>query len=460
MRAEHRSTGARPPGPPAPRALACSTCARSAFTIACARGGSIARYSPSVVCVIEVETSCSMAGSRVIACSRNCSSRCGAVIARPSAWRAYSERRLVSRVVRALSPIASTIVPRSLIGTPSASSDCSTRWISPSESASGTTSSTTAALVSLSLSSRARTSWRVSSSAAWERITSVRWVTITDSTSTTVAERLGFGAHRLVHPDSVEAERRLARADAAQRAARVAGVHRKQMARHDPPSRDLRSAHLQHVLVRLESELVVDPNRGDDDAEVGGDLAADHAHAPQQGSARAAVDERHEAEPDGELERIDANLRHRLLARAGKRRRRARGLLLWPRESFLGSPADGGEDRRDEQERQLRQPGDQREAADRRRRHKRRLALFEDLRGDVAAEVAVRGGARDDDARRDGDQERWNLRREPVADGEQRVLLRRFGEAEVALQHADDDPADEVDGRDDHGRHGVAFDEL
>ncbi len=49
---------------------------------------------------------------------------------------------------------------------------------------------------------------------------------------------------------------------------------------------------------------------------------------------------------------------------------------------------------------------------------------------------------------------------EAVADRQQRVLVGGFAEAEVALEHADDDPADEVDGGDDHGRHGVAFDEL
>ncbi len=59
----------------APSAVAWSTCACRAATIACARGGSMARYSPSVVWVIEVETSCSIAGSRVMACRRKCSSR-------------------------------------------------------------------------------------------------------------------------------------------------------------------------------------------------------------------------------------------------------------------------------------------------------------------------------------------------------------------------------------------------
>jgi len=104
----------------------------------------------------------------------------------PSAARAYSASTAGSRVRRDLSPISSTIAPRSRIGTPSRSSACSTRWTSPSESCSGTTSSTAAAFVSFSPSSSFFVSWRVSSSAAWPRIVSVRCVATTDSGSTTV----------------------------------------------------------------------------------------------------------------------------------------------------------------------------------------------------------------------------------------------------------------------------------
>ena len=116
----------------------------------------------------------------------------------PSAWRAYSASIAGSRVRRALSPIASSTAPRSRIETPSRSSACSTRWTSPSESTSGTTSSTTAALNSLSWSSRWRVSWRVSSSEACARIISVRWVTTTDSASTTVQPSASASAR----PDS------------------------------------------------------------------------------------------------------------------------------------------------------------------------------------------------------------------------------------------------------------------
>ncbi len=180
-------------------------------------------------------------------------------------------------------------------------------------------------------------------------------------------------------------------------------------------------------------------------------------------AARPGVDERHEAEADRELERVDADLGHRFV-RLGQRRlaaARAGGVGVGgARQPVAHDPGDRAEDPRDQQEGKLRQAGDQREQADRAGGDERRLALTEDLAGDVRAEVAVGGGAGDDDAGGDRDQQRRDLRGETVADGQQRVLVGGFAEAEVALEHADDDPADEVDAGDDQRRHGVAFDEL
>ena len=91
------------------------------------------------------------------------------------------------------------------------------------------------------------------------------------------------------------------------------------------PACDLRAAHLDDVLVRFHAELVVDANRRDHDPEIAGDLAADHADAAQQRAASrgAGVDERHEAEADRELQRVDTDLGHRLVA--GFRQRRLGG---------------------------------------------------------------------------------------------------------------------------------------
>ena len=104
--------------------------------------------------------------------------------------------------------------------------------------------------------------------------------------------------------------------------------------------------------------------------------------------------------------------------------------------------------------------GDEREGADDRAGDERRLALVEDLAGDVGAEVLLGGGARDDDAGRDGDQQRGDLRAEAVADRQQREVLGGLAERQALLHDADDDAADEVDQRDQDAGHRVALDEL
>ena len=224
-----------------------------------------------------------------------------------------------SRVRRALSPIASTIAPRSRIETPSRSSACSTRWISPSDSTSGTTSSTTAALTSLSWSSSWRVSWRVSSS---DGVRADRLGEVGDDdrlgVDDRVAERLGLGAAALGDPDGGQAEGRLGGRDAGELAHGVARVHRQLVAGHDAAARDLGAAHAHDVLVRVERDVVADAHGRDDDAELGRDLAADRADARQQ---RAA----------GRAGRRAARGRSRSPARAGRararraRRRAARG---------------------------------------------------------------------------------------------------------------------------------------
>ena len=96
-----------------------------------------------------------------------------------------------------------------------------------------------------------------------------------------VAERLGLGAVGAVHPERGQPVSRLGGGDALQAAGSVPGVHREQVPGHDPCARDLGAAHLEHVLVGLQAELVVDAHRGDHDPELPGDLAADHRDAPQ-----------------------------------------------------------------------------------------------------------------------------------------------------------------------------------
>ena len=174
------------------------------------------------------------------------------------------------------------------------------------------------------------------------------------------------------------------------------------------PRVDLRAAHLEHVLVRLHAQLVVDAHRRDHEPQLTGDLAADHAHAPQQraGAPEPPLTSGTSPKP------IASSSRRRPPPTAAPARapvRPARRPWPWPAAAAaslcLGHavahrPADRAEDRGDEQERQLRQARDQREQADRAGGDHRRAALAEDLAGDVAAQVPVGGGARDDDAGR------------------------------------------------------------
>ena len=104
--------------------------------------------------------------------------------------------------------------------------------------------------------------------------------------------------------------------------------------------------------------------------------------------------------------------------------------------------------------------GHERERADHRAGDHRRLALVEDLAGDVVAEVLLGRRARDEDAGGDGDQQRRDLRAQAVADRQQRELLGGLAERHALLHDADDDAADQVDQRDQDAGHRVALDEL
>ena len=97
---------------------------------------------------------------------------------------------------------------RSRIETPSSSSACSTRCISPRLSRVGVSSSTTTGCVRRTISTSTRTSSRPSSAAAFCRTTSARWVVITEERSTTVAPAISAwrcssaGTHLAASPNT------------------------------------------------------------------------------------------------------------------------------------------------------------------------------------------------------------------------------------------------------------------
>ena len=230
-------------------------------------------------------------------------------------------------------------------------------------------------------------SWRVSSSAAWraDRLGEMgdeHRLVVDDR----VAERLGLGAAAVGDPDGGQAERRLGRRHAGQLAHRLAGVHRQLVAGHHRAARHLGAAHAHHVLVGVERDVVVDAHRRDDHAELVRDLAPDQPTRASSEPPRRLVDQRHEAEADRQLERIQRQRLQRGVARlrgsAGGSAARCgvgAGASLGARRRVAQRAADREERAADEQERDLRQARHERERADDGAGDDRRLALVEDL---------------------------------------------------------------------------------
>ncbi len=73
---------------------------------------------------------------------------------------------------------------------------------------------------------------------------------------------------------------------------------------------------------------------------------------------------------------------------------------------------------------------------------------------------SAHAGLRDQQARRRRHDQRGDLARQAVADGQQGVALGGLPEAQALLRHADDDAADHVDEGDQQGRHRVAAHEF
>ena len=159
-----------------------------------------------------------------------------------------------------------------------------------------------------------------------------------------------------------------------------------------------------------------------------------------------------------------------LRTRRGAFRRRGGGERILGLRGFRGgdlgardkAPSYKRDKRREPEDLDLRESGYE---ADRHEHHcaeQDGLRLREELVDDVLAERLVIdiAHARHDDARRDGDEQRRNLRDETVADREDAVL--RDGPADLLAvhEHAHADAADDVDGGHDQPRDRIALDEL
>ena len=115
----------------------------------------------------------------------------------------------------------------------------------------------------------------------------------------------------------------------------------------------------------------------------------------------------------------------------------------------------------DEQERQLGQAGDQASAMTAPPAICSARLLRAELAGAVGAHVVLGGGAGDDQAGGDREQQGRDLGDQAVADGQQAVASRSRRRSDwCRLHHADGEAADQVDQRDDDGGDRVALDEL
>ena len=195
-------------------------------------------------------------------------------------------------------------------------------------------------------------------------------------------------------------------------------------------------------------------------------LLAQHRDALEQVAALLLVDERDERVADFELDRIDLEqVGHRigdrrsrrrrlrlrappsrdaLLLRARRRRDRARqGRRRATRNGIFGRPGHEAERRRAP-----------------RRRCTSRAGARSSWSASVRAHARAAGGVRDHDAGGGADDQRRDLRDETVADREDRVLRQRLADRQAALERADEDAADDVDGRDEQAGDRVALHEL
>ena len=116
--------------------------------------------------------------------------------------------------------------------------------------------------------------------------------------------------------------------------------------------------------------------------------------------------------------------------------------------------------RRNQQERQGGQARQQRQNAGRGGGDHQRVRAGSQLRGQLAMHLAFDGALGHDDTGRGGDQQRGDLRHQPVADRQGRVGRERTFDGHVRPEQAHRQTAENVDQRDDQGADGVAADEL
>ncbi|MGF6302212.1 hypothetical protein OKW42_005565 [Paraburkholderia sp. WC7.3d] len=244
------------------------------------------------------------------------------------------------------------------------------------------------------------------------------------------------------------------------------GIDREPLARIGLARADLDALQRNAIAVRSQFEVVADMDDRRQEADFLRELLADALDPLQQLAVRVLVDERNQPVADFEAERVDH--RHVVPARLGVFDRRQRGRrdvderrrVLALLGALLHRAAELDQAGAENQEREVRHARDQAHQHEDAAGDHQHARVREQLPGQLRADVLVGCDARHDHAGRRRNHQRRNLRDEAVADRQQRVVLARRGKTHVVLDHADDQPADDVDHHDQETGDRIAAHEL
>ncbi len=172
----------------------------------------------------------------------------------------------------------------------------------------------------------------------------------------------------------------------------------------------------------------------------------------------AALHQLHQAEADFHHQRIHLEQRFDVfLGRfLGAFRRGFDGGVVFPTHA----PADGAQSAAQGEKRNGGQSGEQRKRHQHAAGEQQRFRFAEHLGLELRSQLGVRTGARDDQAARDGDHQRWNHGHQTVADGEHGVGLDGVAEIHVVLQDADQKAGHDIHAGDDDAGDGIALREA
>ena len=286
-----------------------------------------------------------------------------------------------------------------------------------------------------------------------------------------VAQGLGLGALVRLDPGGVEAEGRILAGDALQRSERTARVQRQLAVRMDLGGGHRHTVDQHPVAVGGQFQVVADVHRGNQEADILGELAAHALDAGHQFAALVAVHQRDQAVADFQPERIDRA--QFVPGQLGGRGRRDRAAECIDRAGLCAGavgggdlalaiqlPGDEAEDGRQRQESDVGHARDQADHAEDAGGDRQCAVLAEHLATHRLRHVLRTRGTGDQHRHRAGDQQRRQLRHQAVADRQQGIGGRGIAERHAMLQHAHGQATEHVDEQDQDAGDGVAADEL